>query len=121
SRASKHIVNTIVLWLRFTLVSFVWLGLLPWSVRWMWRFWFWVGGGSWAWWKRKACIINTNVSSNNSTSSGLTEAIEIVNSSGIGNLTSEHVQNNQGYLLGLTSNMAVKFVPPLLYFHQASY
>lgn len=54
SRASKHLVRTIVLWLRFLVVCFVWLGILPWVVRWMWRFWFWLGDGGWAWWWRRA-------------------------------------------------------------------
>ena len=57
SRASKHVGQTILLWLRFVLVCFVWLGVLPWVVRWMWRFWFWLGDGGWAWWRRRQHLI----------------------------------------------------------------
>lgn len=58
SRASKHVGQTILLWLRFVLVCFVWLGVLPWVVRWMWRFWFWLGdGGGWKWWRRRQDLI----------------------------------------------------------------
>lgn len=28
-------------------MGFVWLGWLPWCVRWMWRGWFWIGDGGW--------------------------------------------------------------------------
>lgn len=58
SRASKHIVKTILLWLRFVLVCFVWLGILPWVVRWMWRFWFWLGDGGWAWWRKRPFFVD---------------------------------------------------------------
>ena len=58
SKASKHVCQTILLWLRFVLVCFVWLGVLPWVVRWMWRFWFWLGDVGWAsWWRRQHLIL----------------------------------------------------------------
>ena len=53
SRAVRHIGTTILTWLRFLLVCYVWLGILPWTVRWMWRFWFWLGDGGWAWWRKR--------------------------------------------------------------------
>ncbi|KAI9846433.1 MAG: hypothetical protein M1837_004024 [Sclerophora amabilis] len=34
-------------WSRFLLVSFVWLGWLPWSMRAIWRLLFWLGDGEW--------------------------------------------------------------------------
>ncbi|KAL7272762.1 hypothetical protein RUND412_004420 [Rhizina undulata] len=46
-RIMSHIARNMILWARAGLVGFVWLGSLPWCVRWMWRFWFWVGDGEW--------------------------------------------------------------------------
>ncbi|KAF8455309.1 hypothetical protein BGX38DRAFT_1267228 [Terfezia claveryi] len=64
SRASKHIAKTILLWLRLVLVCFVWLGILPWVVRWMWRFWFWLGDGGWAWWRRRPYFVESPLPKN---------------------------------------------------------
>ncbi|KAJ5084155.1 hypothetical protein NUU61_008734 [Penicillium alfredii] len=40
--------RTIVTWLRFVLVAFVWLGWLPWSMRAIWRALFWLADGRWS-------------------------------------------------------------------------
>ncbi|KAJ5628776.1 hypothetical protein N7490_011004 [Penicillium lividum] len=40
--------GTIVTWLRFGLVAFVWLGWLPWSMRAIWRALFWLADGRWS-------------------------------------------------------------------------
>ncbi|KAL1861022.1 hypothetical protein Plec18170_001537 [Paecilomyces lecythidis] len=39
--------RTLVTWLRFVLVAFVWLGWLPWSMRAIWRALFWLADGHW--------------------------------------------------------------------------
>lgn len=44
---SLHILQTVVTWLRFVLVAFVWLGWLPWSMRAIWRALFWLADGRW--------------------------------------------------------------------------
>ncbi|KAJ5151169.1 uncharacterized protein N7482_010421 [Penicillium canariense] len=41
-------VRTLVTWLRFVLVAFVWLGWLPWSMRAIWRALFWLADGRWS-------------------------------------------------------------------------
>ncbi|KAG0161551.1 hypothetical protein PDIDSM_9085 [Penicillium digitatum] len=40
--------RTLVTWLRFVLVAFVWLGWLPWSMRAIWRALFWIADGRWS-------------------------------------------------------------------------
>ncbi|OQE42437.1 hypothetical protein PENCOP_c004G06162 [Penicillium coprophilum] len=40
--------RTLVTWLRFVLVAFVWLGWLPWSMRAIWRALFWLADGRWS-------------------------------------------------------------------------
>ncbi|KAJ5770600.1 uncharacterized protein N7511_002651 [Penicillium nucicola] len=40
--------RTVVTWLRFILVAFVWLGWLPWSMRAIWRALFWLADGPWS-------------------------------------------------------------------------
>lgn len=40
--------RTLVTWLRFLLVAFVWLGWLPWSMRAIWRALFWLADGRWS-------------------------------------------------------------------------
>ncbi|KAJ5733507.1 hypothetical protein N7493_002293 [Penicillium malachiteum] len=40
--------GTLVTWLRFILVAFVWLGWLPWSMRAIWRALFWLADGRWS-------------------------------------------------------------------------
>lgn len=47
SRAVRQLGRTAVFWARCVLVCLVWLGWLPWCVRWMWRFWFWLGDADW--------------------------------------------------------------------------
>lgn len=42
-----HAVRSVVTWLRFLLVAFVWLGWLPWSMRAVWRGLFWLADGRW--------------------------------------------------------------------------
>lgn len=42
-----HGFRTLVTWLRFVLVAFVWLGWLPWSMRAIWRALFWLADGRW--------------------------------------------------------------------------
>ncbi|OJJ50540.1 hypothetical protein ASPZODRAFT_85965 [Penicilliopsis zonata CBS 506.65] len=40
--------HTVLTWLRFVLVAFVWLGWLPWSMRAIWRALFWLADGRWS-------------------------------------------------------------------------
>ncbi|KAJ5988412.1 hypothetical protein N7481_003622 [Penicillium waksmanii] len=40
--------HTLVTWMRFVLVAFVWLGWLPWSMRAIWRALFWLADGHWS-------------------------------------------------------------------------
>ncbi|KAI9861773.1 MAG: hypothetical protein M1813_005122 [Trichoglossum hirsutum] len=47
----SHGVRTLLTWLRFLLVCFVWVGWLPWSMRAVWRFLFWLGDGGWHIWE----------------------------------------------------------------------
>ncbi|EEQ31659.1 putative RING-type E3 ubiquitin transferase [Microsporum canis] len=42
-----HACRALLTWLRFGLVAFVWLGLLPWSMRTIWRGLFWLADGRW--------------------------------------------------------------------------
>ncbi|KAL4978622.1 hypothetical protein BDW66DRAFT_130012 [Aspergillus desertorum] len=43
-----HCLRTVVNWLRWVLVAFVWLGWLPWSMRAIWRALFWLADGRWS-------------------------------------------------------------------------
>ncbi|KAF3035142.1 hypothetical protein E8E12_006638 [Didymella heteroderae] len=47
-RAALHVVNMFLTWCRAVLVASVWLILLPWCMRVVWRSLFWVGDGGWA-------------------------------------------------------------------------
>lgn len=47
-RAALHVVNMFLTWCRGVLVASVWLVLLPWCMRVVWRSLFWVGDGGWA-------------------------------------------------------------------------
>lgn len=47
-RAALHVVNMFLTWCRGILVASVWLVLLPWCMRVVWRSLFWVGDGGWA-------------------------------------------------------------------------
>ncbi|EFW15607.1 hypothetical protein D8B26_002295 [Coccidioides posadasii str. Silveira] len=42
-----HSLRSLLTWLRFLLVAFVWLGWLPWSMRAVWRGLFWLADGRW--------------------------------------------------------------------------
>ncbi|CBX96069.1 hypothetical protein LEMA_P032210.1 [Plenodomus lingam JN3] len=46
-RAALHVLNLFVTWCRGVLVFAVWLVLLPWCMRVVWRSLFWVGDGGW--------------------------------------------------------------------------
>ncbi|KAF1919479.1 hypothetical protein BDU57DRAFT_512607 [Ampelomyces quisqualis] len=47
-RAAMHVVNGFLTWCRAVLVACVWLLLLPWCMRVVWRSLFWVGDGGWS-------------------------------------------------------------------------
>ncbi|KAI2787922.1 hypothetical protein POX_f08304 [Penicillium oxalicum] len=47
-QAFLQVVRTLITWLRFVLVAFVWLGWLPWSMRAIWRALFWLADGRWS-------------------------------------------------------------------------
>jgi E3 ubiquitin-protein ligase MARCH6 len=47
-RAALHVVTMFVTWCRAVLVGAVWLFLLPWGMRVVWRSLFWVGDGGWS-------------------------------------------------------------------------
>ncbi|KAH7064229.1 RING finger membrane protein [Paraphoma chrysanthemicola] len=47
-RAAMHVVNMFLTWCRGVLVACVWLLLLPWCMRVVWRSLFWVGDGGWS-------------------------------------------------------------------------
>jgi len=47
-RAALHVLNMFLTWCRGVLVASVWLILLPWCMRVVWRSLFWVGDGGWA-------------------------------------------------------------------------
>ncbi|KAI0572359.1 RING finger membrane protein [Pyrenophora tritici-repentis] len=47
-RAALHVFNMFVTWCRGVLVGAVWLFLLPWCMRVVWRSLFWVGDGGWS-------------------------------------------------------------------------
>ncbi|CAO2652103.1 Nn.00g003860.m01.CDS01 [Neocucurbitaria sp. VM-36] len=47
-RAALHVLNIFVTWCRGVLVAAVWLFLLPWCMRVVWRSLFWVGDGGWS-------------------------------------------------------------------------
>ena len=46
-QASLHIVRGLMTWARWNLVIFVWLCWVPWCMRAIWRFFFWIGDGAW--------------------------------------------------------------------------
>ncbi|RPB02050.1 hypothetical protein L873DRAFT_1674372 [Choiromyces venosus 120613-1] len=46
-RLLGHLFKNFLLWARALLVGCVWLGGLPYCVRWMWRMWFWLSDGGW--------------------------------------------------------------------------
>ena len=46
-KLALHGFRTLITWLRFGLVAFVWLGWLPWSMRAVWRALFWLADGRW--------------------------------------------------------------------------
>lgn len=45
---SIHSLRSVITWLRWVLVAFVWLGWLPWSMRAIWRALFWLADGRWS-------------------------------------------------------------------------
>ena len=45
SKIITHCASSLVVWMRFVLVCFVWLGCIPWATRWIWRGFFWLGDG----------------------------------------------------------------------------
>jgi E3 ubiquitin-protein ligase MARCH6 len=47
-RAAMHVINIFLTWCRAVLVACVWLLLLPWCMRVVWRSLFWVGDGGWS-------------------------------------------------------------------------
>ncbi|KAJ9625795.1 hypothetical protein H2203_004558 [Taxawa tesnikishii (nom. ined.)] len=47
-RAGIHTARYVITWARAVLVSFVWLIVLPWSIRWAWRALFWFMDAGWA-------------------------------------------------------------------------
>lgn len=47
-RAALHVANMLLTWCRAMLVACVWLLLLPWCMRVVWRSLFWVGDGGWS-------------------------------------------------------------------------
>ncbi|KAF2821882.1 hypothetical protein CC86DRAFT_373636 [Ophiobolus disseminans] len=47
-RAAMHVLNMFLTWCRGVLVASVWLLLLPWCMRVVWRSLFWVGDGGWS-------------------------------------------------------------------------
>ena len=47
NRLLRHLFRNLLLWARALLVGCVWLGGLPYCVRWMWRMWFWLSDGGW--------------------------------------------------------------------------
>lgn len=47
-KAAMHVVNMFLTWCRGVLVACVWLLLLPWCMRVVWRSLFWVGDGGWS-------------------------------------------------------------------------
>lgn len=47
-RAALHVLNMFVTWCRGILVASVWLLLVPWCMRMVWRSLFWVGDGAWS-------------------------------------------------------------------------
>jgi E3 ubiquitin-protein ligase MARCH6 len=47
-RAAMHVVNMFLTWCRGVLVACVWLLVLPWCMRVVWRSLFWVGDGGWS-------------------------------------------------------------------------
>jgi len=47
-RAALHVVNMFLTWCRAVLVACVWLLVLPWCMRVVWRSLFWVGDGGWS-------------------------------------------------------------------------
>ena len=47
-RACWHVVLMIVSGCRTALVGFVWLGFVPWLIRWIWRWLFWIADAAWA-------------------------------------------------------------------------
>ncbi|KAK3712293.1 hypothetical protein LTR37_009155 [Vermiconidia calcicola] len=47
-RACLHVVMMVGRACRTLLVAFVWLGIIPWLIRWMWRWFFWMADAAWA-------------------------------------------------------------------------
>ena len=47
-RAAWHVVLGLVRGLRTALVGCVWLGVVPWLIRWVWRWFFWMADAAWA-------------------------------------------------------------------------
>ena len=109
SRASKHLASTIMLWLRFILVAFVWLGILPWVVRWMWRFWFWLGDGGWAWWRRKPDFLDPLFTENN-TFADNTSSIVVTNETAMGGETGAAEWTNGSIFTNITRSATLKYV-----------
>lgn len=83
-RAALHVANMLLTWCRAMLVLCVWLLLLPWCMRVVWRSLFWVGDGGWS---QKAFmgptdLSNTTVNSPFGLGEGLDTALgRLVNSS----------------------------------------
>lgn len=75
-KLALHAIRTILTWLRFILVAFVWLGWLPWSMRAIWRALFWLADGHWPTTDAAQTAVSPSLSlSASSSSSKLAEAV----------------------------------------------
>jgi E3 ubiquitin-protein ligase MARCH6 len=46
-QAALHTLKSVLTWVRWNMVIFVWLGWVPWCMRTVWRALFWIGDGGW--------------------------------------------------------------------------
>ncbi|KAJ6164107.1 hypothetical protein N7470_002779 [Penicillium chermesinum] len=70
--------RTVLTWLRFLLVAFVWLGWLPWSMRAIWRALFWLADGRWSSHGKTTPKAGQLVESKNALTAGVTSTISLV-------------------------------------------
>ncbi|KAF8534947.1 hypothetical protein BDD12DRAFT_894659 [Trichophaea hybrida] len=78
---TRRLGRDLLFWARAVLVGFVWLGVLPWCVWWMWRGWFWVSDGGW--WQLQAGGLSTSEPGSTTTTPSLPSEISTATGRGI--------------------------------------
>ncbi|KAI9781682.1 MAG: hypothetical protein M1835_004256 [Candelina submexicana] len=88
--------RSLLSWFRGLLVSFVWLGWLPWAMRIFWRALFWLGDGGWASW-HDASILDGSMAQNASVADRSVTAVSIGDSQAISEATTSFTRETSQF------------------------